>query len=279
MARTTDTTEAAGDLPPIVRMLRDSLTVMDMATTDLWGLDRTMSVRDARSEMMDHHFDIAPLLPRPITCSVALATLKDIAGAGESIDEVAQVIDVNHLVSADLPLFDAVKALRERSFYFVIDRDRVAAIVTRADLQSASVGIAVLGLILGCEPLMNTLIQRSYGDEWPSKLTEPRMANVRDVYEARLRHNDDIGLLECLNLDDRLRLVSRSQTIRVALGFSRGSFDGWAKHLKGVRNALAHAGDILEAEADSLSAIDFFERLLDFSARLWTATASVDTHS
>jgi hypothetical protein len=256
------------DLPPVVRILRDGLKVVDMATADPWGPDRSMSVGDARDQMRDRNFDLAPLLPRPVTRYVELTTLDRIPG-DLPVAEAAQIIDATRLVSSDSSLFDAIGALREGRSYFVIDRGGIGAIVTPSDLQKASVGIAVLGLILGCEASMNTLIERTLGVDWLAYLATNRRVALNRFFEARREHNDEIGLLECLSLGDRLRLVSRSESLQAELGFTSTEFETWSSRIRSVRNALAHAGNILEAEGESSSAIDFFDRLLRFVARLW----------
>jgi hypothetical protein len=269
---TTQSSLVDDQLPPLLRTLRDSFGVMDMATAELWGPDPTMSIGEARRRMREQHFDVAPLMPRPVRYFVELATLEAIDDDRRPVRDVAEVIDASRLVGADLSLFDAIRAMRDRRTYFVIALDQITAIVAPADLQKATVGLSLLGVIIGCEPLLDTLIRRSYGDDWPAKLTEARMEKVLELFDVRRGHNDDMGLLDCLNLDDRLKLVSKHAALRKELGFSCGSFERWSERMKRARDALAHAGDILSAEADSPSAVDFFESLYAFATRL-SATA------
>jgi hypothetical protein len=257
-----------------MRTLQQSLTVVDMSSMDLWRLDPKASIREARERLGELHYDVAPLDESPVRRYVELAVLDASPSSELPVHEIAVMIDADHLVSCEVPLYRAVLALRERPFYFILEGEEVTHIVTPSDLQQPSVTMAVLSLILACEPLLDRIIDKALGVSWPDLLSDERRRRINDLYATRRHNNEDLTLMASLNLDDRLTIVEKTVTLRAALGFmSRQRCEGWNRRLKNVRNTVAHGGDLLAAEGDSRRAIEFFEHLVDFAQRLHSAAA------
>jgi len=82
--------------------------------------------------MQEHGFDAAPIddpEPHRIVVAQSLRPLDD------PVVLQAQPLDAALLVSSDLCLADGIIRLKRQQFYFVLHRDQLQAIVTRADLQ------------------------------------------------------------------------------------------------------------------------------------------------
>jgi hypothetical protein len=87
------------------------------------------------------------------------------------------------VVSGALPLTDAVAALTHQPFLFVLERDRVKGMVTRADLQRLPVSMVALGLIIAAEAALDMLIATFTNMEWVSLLTPKRQELIRGVFD------------------------------------------------------------------------------------------------
>jgi hypothetical protein len=134
--------------------------------------------------------------------------------------------------------------------------------------------MVTLSLILAAEAGMNPIIEKHHGPDWNSALSAGRRKKAQEVLEQRRQHNVDIGLIDCLMLEDRLMLLRKLNSVLVALGFSsKRAFDGWTARLEELRNTLAHGGDILDVEPDPNAAIDMFARVRGFAEGIWALSA------
>src|SRR5262249_21266743 len=94
----------------------------------------------------------------------------------------------------------------------------------------------------------------------------------KEVFATRQRHSAELDLLACLNLDDRLRIVQKSDDIPPALGFSKHGFKGWAEELKRTRDRLAHGGALLDDMATPTAAIRLADDIRRFAEGAWKLT-------
>jgi len=256
-----------GPLASLLGVAERAITVADLATTELWYVEPEWSAEQTADGLRARSFDAAPLRGDPIRRYVTLAA----AEAGEGIAlELSRPIDVELVVSDALPLTDAVAALTHQPFLFVLERDRVNGMVTRADLQRLPVSMVALGLIIAAEAALDVLIARFTNMEWLSLLSPERQEGIQVVFDDRRKRNAEITLLQCLNLDDRVTIASKLDRIRLELGYSsRKSFQKWTKPIKALRNTLAHGGGLLDAEPDPVAATELFQSAREFAERAW----------
>jgi hypothetical protein len=242
--------------------------VADLATTGLWYVEPEWGAEQTADGLRTRSFDAAPLRGDRIRRYVTLAAAE--AGGGGSALELSRPIDVELVVSGALPLTDAVAALTHQPFLFVLERDRVNGMVTRADLQRLPVSMVALGLIIAGEAALDVLIARFSNMEWLPLLSPERQEGIQVVFDDRRKRNAEITLLQCLNLDDRVTIASRLDRLCLELGHpSRRSFNTWAKPIKDLRNTLAHGGGLLDAEPDPVAAAHLFQSARGFAERAW----------
>ena len=251
----------------LLQVVEESLAVTHLAELDLKLADPEWSALRTHQWMHDNHFDAAPLdEPEPHRVVVA-GTLRP---NSRPVREQAGPIDSTLLVSADLSLADGIARLASRPFYFVLQRDQLRGIVTRADLQRPAVAMILFSMILASESAMSVVIDRRLGDAWIEQLRAADRESVDQIFKARVRTNTEVTRLECLMLNQRLDLLAACPGALADLGFSsRKDFKKWKERLRGLRDTLAHGGGLLHAEPDPLHAIGLFEAVRSFADRVW----------
>lgn len=257
-------------IAPVLDLAERTLTVGHLvrgATLYAVAADEVCAIADRRLAALG--LDTAPLDDDPPRRFVQRANLE---GRSGPVSDAAEPIDAAVLIAADLPLSHLIDTLDQRDFVFVLDGDRVSAIVTRADLQNPLIALYVLGLLVGAERALDQLIVRYTNNDWQRLLSDRRLAKIQSVYEDRVKTNTQVDLLSCSNLDDRLELVAKIKPLRAALGWqSRRGAEQAAVVIKSVRNCLAHGDTVLSAlpkPGAAIAAIHDIRRLAEDVWRL-----------
>jgi hypothetical protein len=254
-------------LAPLMEIVENSLTVLQLAETGLKRADPAWSADQTHRWMRQHGFDAAPVDEPEPHRFIGVSWLEP---NGEPVVRQARPIDVTLLVSSDLGLADGISRLRAHPYYFVLQRDKLQGIVTRADLQRPAVGMVLFSLILTSEAAANVIIERCLGSAWVDRLAAGQRARVNEIFNQRLRTNTEVTMLECLMLHDRLQLLGKCDRVVQELGFaSAKQFKTWKERLVNLRDNLAHAGGLLHAEPDPIHAIELFEDVRSFAERIW----------
>lgn len=255
-------------LRPLMEIAEHSLTVLQLAELDVKRADPAWQANYALRWMEQSGYDAAPVDDAEPHRFVGRAWLKP---DDHPIVRQARPIDATLLVSSDLGLADGVSRLMSRPFYFVLHRDILRGIVTRADLQRPAVGMVLFGMILASETAANVIINHCLGPSWIDHLSAGRRASIQRIFADRRRTNTEVTMLECLMLRDRLNLLGEcGPSVISRLGFaSVDQFTDWVKSLTRLRNNLAHGGSLLHAERDPIHAIELFESVRSFSQRIW----------
>jgi hypothetical protein len=254
-------------LAPLMEIVENSFTVLQLAELDLKRADPAWSAEQTLRWMREHGFDAAPLDEPESYSFVGASWLKR---TGDPVVRQARRIDATLLVSSDLSIADGISRLKAHPYYFILQRDSLRGIVTRADLQRPAVGMVLFSLILTSEAAANVIIGRSLGPAWIEHLSAEHRARVSGIFNQRLRANTEVTMLQCLMLHDRLRLLEKCDRVVSELGFSSGKeFKKWKKRVVNLRDNLAHGGCLLHAESDPINAIDLFEGVRSFAERIW----------
>jgi hypothetical protein len=249
----------------VLEIAENALTVGTVATTDLWSLSPSVDVATARSMLREKRFDVAPLRDES---PFRYVHVDDLTEDAPGLESVARPIDASRLVTSDLGLADGIEALRGRGFYFVLVGDRVRGVVTNAELGHPAVSMVSVSILLVAEAAMSSLVAGRHGSHWKDSLSAERLDQIRKRWQDRQKFNSETEELDCLTLEDRLRLVCKDAELRRGLGFSRDRFEDWSELLKRRRNDLAHANGLLEGDPNPDAAIDFFVRLRGFARRV-----------
>jgi hypothetical protein len=259
-------------LSTLVDIAENSLSVLYLAETYLEYIEHSWSVGKAREWLASNGFDAAPLADAKPHRFFSVNVEAD---ADELVGDVALPIDAARLVTSSLGLADGIALLKTEPFYFVMEGSGLVGMVTRADLQRSAVSMVTLSLILAAEARMGVLIEGWIGNDWESYLSDERRANLGRILEDRRSRNVEIGLIDCLMLDDRLKLLGKSEMLRIALGFTgQTAFRRWKERLSRLRDTLAHGGSLLDRERDPIAAIDLFAAIRRFAESVWACPDS-----
>lgn len=166
------------------------------------------------------------------------------------------------------PLLSAFAALRDRRHVFITVLGHVGGIVTRGDLQKAPVRLWLFGLVSLLEMQMLRVVRERYpADAWTGLLSGERVTGARRVFAERQRRNEENDLSDCLQLGDKATVLMKDPVLFALSGFtSKRALETFFKDVGTLRNALAHANDILSGRWPGL--VDLVTRLEGLLERL-----------
>jgi hypothetical protein len=264
-------------LGSLLDIAENSLSVLHVAENHLQFVDPSWPLERATTWLTEKGFDAAPLEEEVPHRYVSLQHHSE---PGALVGQVASPLDPRRLVSSSLGLADAVAMLSDEPFYFVLQRNRLVGVVTRADLQRPSVSMVALSLILAAESRLDDLIVGWLGPDWFQGLSEGRQAKALEVLHDRRLGNAQLELIDCLMIEDSLTLIDKSPELVMALGFrDHAAFRAWKKTLRAIRDTLAHGGSLLDVVADPVEAASTFTRVREFAEAVWNTPTESDAHN
>lgn len=153
----------------------------------------------------------------------------------------------SELVAESTPLMDLLPVLHDSPRVFVLDRNKVTGIVTRADLQKAPVRMLLFGLVTLLEMHLLRLVRIHYPDgSWQSLLSGGRLALARELFAQRNARNEALDLADCLQFCDKRKLVLGIPEIQDCIERSCGKSGKFLlESTEELRDKLAHAQDIV----------------------------------
>lgn len=151
-----------------------------------------------------------------------------------------------YLIADSTPLVTVLSTLRDRPYVFVLTREKVSAIITRADLQKPAVRMYLFGLVTLFEMQMGALIRWHYDeDEWHQELSPNRLDGAREFQEERKKRNEELALLDCLQFCDKRDLILTRKAPREVLGIpSKTQGRKLLRSAEALRDNLAHAQEL-----------------------------------
>jgi hypothetical protein len=166
------------------------------------------------------------------------------------------------------PLLGAFAALRDRRHVFITVLGHVGGIVTRGDLQKAPVRLWLFGLVTLLEmQLLRVVRERHPAETWVSCLSEERVAGARKVFAERQKRLEENDLSDCLQFGDKATILMKDKQLCALAGFpSKRALEIFFKEVGQLRNALAHANDIMHGRWPALP--DLVAQMESFLERL-----------
>jgi hypothetical protein len=151
----------------------------------------------------------------------------------------------DEVVTADLPMLEALEAVRDRHRIFVQVMGEVHGIVTPADGAKPPVRLWLFGLITVLEMQLNRLVRACYpGEACLDALAPGQAQKARALWKKKQQNQTDVDLVDCLFLPDKLTLVIKAPQLMAALNFTSEHAETFLKRVTDLRNKLAHADDI-----------------------------------
>lgn len=166
-------------------------------------------------------------------------------GAGHC-KEYQNIFHPSQLIANSTPLIDILPIMKENNWIFVLEKNHVTSIVTRADLQKAPVRMLLFGLTTLLEMNMQRIIEFFYEpDAWQQYLWCDRLDIARTFLAKRQRRNEAISLLDCIQFCDKVHLVVRSEELCRKLAILDKPTKQRLGAIENLRNRIAHAQDIV----------------------------------
>lgn len=192
--------------------------------------------------------------------------------SGRCGDHLERFVSRN-LIADSTPLVNVLSTLKDRSYVFVLSREEVSGIVTRADLQKPPVRMYLFGLVTLLEMHMGALIRRFYqGETWMSELGESRVEYAREFQEKRRKRNEELSLLDCLQFCDKRDLIIEHERTREVLGISsKTQGQKLLRSAEKLRDNLSHAQKLAEGSGwtDTIELVVQVEDLIQRSEEVF----------
>jgi len=190
-----------------------------------------------------HHLDVAGILRDGAAVAYVVRADLDDRRCGA----VARSFGHRQVLAADASLSDVISVLTRHEHCFVAQHEHVTAFIGREQMQGPVVRMWLFGLITLAEMDVTEHVRSRWPHgAWRSLLPAARMEKARALLEERRRVGQDPDLLDCLQLGDKVRLLSQDPAELEALGFpTKGAAKRVFKEMESLRNNLAHAQDIV----------------------------------
>lgn len=257
------------------RVAGQLITVADLDRLQLWGPTPADQAGSALAVMASEQYDVAPIRETPLHRYVTREQLASLPHA-ERVEAVAIEISSADLVTAELPLAEALALLATRPWFFVLDGHEINAILTVADLQLPPVSLVVFGFILAIEAGIDAYIDRLVPETWQELIPDARMTKINAVFEGRQRRNAGISLKSCLDLEARLIILCKSKAVRDAVGLSRKEVEREGESLKRLRDTLAHGGSLIDVSGNAASGLHVAQKARNLADHIWDTLRNME---
>lgn len=174
---------------------------------------------------------------------------RDALGDGRCGDSM-EPLDDSLVILDSIPIAELIVRLKDRQRLFVSLLGSVGGIVSRTDLQKPPVRMWLFGMVSLIEMRFSRMIEHYHPDEaWREFLSEGRVQKAGELLSERVRRNQQVKLLDCLQFSDKGQIMIRSEPLRSMMQFeSRTQFQDVIKRVERLRNNLAHSQDIIESD-------------------------------
>lgn len=155
------------------------------------------------------------------------------------------------LISDSTPICDLLDILTETEYVYVLDKNSIEGIVTRADINKPIVRIYLFGIISLFELHLNYWINKNHMEsEWLKILPENRVITAHEIYEQRKGNNSQLTLLECIQLCDKKIILMKTKSFLEIFQYSKAKFKDLLEDSESIRNELAHSQNSIIANLD-----------------------------
>jgi hypothetical protein len=169
---------------------------------------------------------------------------------GETCEACPREFASSQVVSGRSSLMDVIEVLTRHDWCFVSMLGTVSGVISRLDMQKPAVRMWLFGIITVLELEFTEMVrQRWPNDSWNELLSAQRLEKARQLQAERERRNERCGLLECLQLSDKMDILMSEPARRAVLGIPTESAARRAgKNIESLRNSLAHAQDFVKRD-------------------------------
>lgn len=149
---------------------------------------------------------------------------------------------IENIISDSTPLSDLLDLLSREGYAFILTKNKVTGIVTKADINKPIVRIYLFGLISLFELHLNYWINRLLDiDNLDKLISDERHQAAQKIFKERQGQNLDLTILECLQLCDKKEILLRNKEFLEKFSYSKTRFKDFLENAEKIRNELAHS--------------------------------------
>ena len=230
------------------RVFQQAFTVYDIAEP-LISFDDSTPAENVRVFMENKRFEVVGI--RKAGQVVGYVDISELVGGvcGDCIKPFQE----HQVILESTTLADLVLSLNEQPRLFVLFLGQVGGIVRRTDLQKPPVRMWLFGMVTLIEMRFSRMIEQFCAETWREFLSPGRIQKAEELLAERTRRNQDLELLDCLQLSDKVQIIARNEALREMTRFpSRRKLEDAVKVLEKLRNNLAHSQDIIANDWDAI---------------------------
>lgn len=237
-------------LSDLRRLFVHTVTLRDIAEP-LVSFDTSQDAAAVAGFMADRGYDVVGVREHGVVTGFARRTELTTGSIGCHRHPVAPA----DVLPDSAPLLSAFSALRHNRHVFITVLGHVGGIVSRGDLQKAPVRLWLFGLVSLLEMQMLRVVRDRHPDNsWAQHLSPERLEGARRLFDERRRRHEENDLSDCLQLADKATIMMKDPALFALSGFdSKRSLETFFKEVGLLRNALAHANDILHSRWPALA--------------------------
>lgn len=182
------------------------------------------------------------------------------------ISSYLTTFSLNQIIAESTPISELFEILTDREFVFVLKKNEIDGIVTRADINKPIVRIYLFGIISLYEFHLNFWINKYHKNEsWKKILKDERLNTADKLFQIRKGNNVQLTLLECLQFCDKRDILRNTERFIEKFEYqSKPKFKRLLKNIEKIRNELAHSQNSIISNlkwavfVDSIKQIKYF---------------------
>jgi hypothetical protein len=221
-----------------------------------------------RKQLEERNYDVIGVREG---CEVIGFVEKADLGAGLVADYV-KPFQTRDILTNSTPLIQFLHIFKDRNRIFVLEQNKVNKLITSADLQKPPIRILIFGYITLLEMNLGELISQQFPDHsWNKLISEGRLQLADDLYHKRLDKNEDISLVECLQISDKLEIIKNDDTLFQRFGMaSKSQWKRTSGMIRDLRDRIAHSNElgISMTWAEIIGILESCEHVLQVSEAL-----------
>ena len=165
-------------------------------------------------------------------------------------DNEIQDFDDEFCLDQAMSLQKVLIKLQHNDVIFFKALGQVISYVTITDLQKAPVRMWLFGMVTVIEMFITQILKEKYDDSLlANAMSEGRFQKTQELQAERERRGQSVGLIDCLQLRDKIEILAKDQELRDEYEFSsKTQLRKAGKALEELRNNLAHAQTLTNFE-------------------------------
>jgi hypothetical protein len=169
---------------------------------------------------------------------------------GGSCEDCRREFASSHVLPATSPFTDVIEVLTHHDWCFITTLGTVIGVISRTDLQKPAVRMWLFGIITVADQEFTERVRRRWPDEsWGRLISEPRLEKATQLRGERERRKDYCELVDCLQMADKIDILTSEPEELAILGIGSGSAaKRVGKQIESLRNRLAHAQGFVEQD-------------------------------